>query len=59
VRELAHVALAEAAQVPDFTTEPEGMLTLGPDVAVDPDPQPEIRTPTSTMPALQARRNVR
>lgn len=31
-------------QVPDFTTEPEGMLTVGPDARVDPDPQPETTT---------------
>ncbi len=46
-------------QVPDFTTDSEGMLTVGPDARVDPDPQPETATLASRTPieeAVNARR---
>jgi hypothetical protein len=50
------------SQVPDFTTEPEGMLTVGPDVCLDADPQPETTTParrTPTHEAVRTRRGIR
>ena len=42
------------SQVPDFTTEPEGMRTVGPGVRADPDPQPETTTLTSRTPTQEA-----
>ena len=50
------------SQVPDFTTEPEGMLTVGPDARLEPDPQPDSTTLTSRTPtreAVQARQRIR
>jgi hypothetical protein len=54
-----HIPGTMGSQVPAFTTEPEGMRTVGPDVAVDPDPQPETKTPTSRAPAVQAPPRIR
>ena len=49
------------SQLPDFTMESEAMLTVGPDVLLDPDPQPEttrLMSRTAEQP-LQARRRFR
>jgi hypothetical protein len=53
-----HIPGTRGSQVPAFTTESEGMRTVVPDAAVDPDPQPETTTPTSKTPVAQARHRI-